>query len=156
MTALPGSDQLLVTLFNGLAIDGRLFKGDPSKVGMEAIKNGSNLHLSDLMVIFGALLTLMAAISLVGWLRQQKLRPHGLVVFNRLARELGLGWLDRRLLLRLGHGEGRPGPLALMLCPGTLGHFARTHARQQPPRRGFAALARAASIRRHLFGADPE
>lgn len=148
----PIIDTLLLTLVDGLSIDGRLFKGDPASVGAEAMKNGSNLHIEDIMVIFGLLMTLLAAISLFGWLRQQRIRPHALVVFNRLAREAGLDWADRRLLYRIGHGEGRPGPLALMLSPGTLGHWARDHARRLGRRRGTLDLARAASIRRHLFG----
>lgn len=152
---LPSFDTLLLTWVEGLSVDGRLFKGDPGRVGAEAMKNGSNLHVEDIMVIFGLLLTLLAAISLFGWLRQQRIRPHALLVFNRVAREAGLDWADRRLLFRIGHGEGKPGPLALILSPGTLGHWARDHARQLGKRRGSLDLARAASIRRHLFGPPP-
>ncbi|MEM9913671.1 MAG: hypothetical protein AAF911_01775 [Planctomycetota bacterium] len=149
---LPSFEVFVISLFDGLSADGRLFKGDPSQVGIEAIKNGSNLHVEDIMVVFGVLLVLLSSISLVGWLRQQRLRPHTLVVFNRVAREAGLNWGDRRLLWQIGRSLGLPTPLTLMLCPGTLGHCAREYAHQLGKRRGTFELARAASIRRHLFG----
>lgn len=152
MTGFPRFDMLLLSVFDGLSVDGRLFKGDPSQVGMEAIKNGSNLHVEDIMVVFGVLLVLLSGISLFGWLRQQRLRPHTLVVFNRVAREAGLNWGDRRLLWQIGKRVGLPTPLALMLCPGTLGQCARDYAKQHRKRRATLDLARAASIRRHLFG----
>lgn len=151
----PLFDTLIITLFDGLSADGRLFKGDPSQVGMEAIKNGSNLHVEDIMVIFGVILVLLSGLSLLGWVRQQRLRPHKLVVFNRVAREAGLNWTDRKLLWQIGKRVGLPTPLALMLCPGTLGHCARHYAHQRGKRRATLDLARAASIRRHLFGSAP-
>ncbi len=148
----PLFDTLVISLFDGLSADGRLFKGDPSQVGLEAIKNGSNLHVEDLMVIFGVILVLLSGISLIGWLRQQRIRPHRLVLFNRVAREAGLNWGDRKLLWRIGQRVGLPTPLTLMLCPGTLGRCARDYAHQHSKRRATHDLARAASIRRHLFG----
>lgn len=152
MRLLIDLDVLLLSWIDGLSADGRLFKGDPGQVGLEAIKHGSNLHLEDVMVIFGLLLVLLSGISLVGWLRQQRLRPHKLVVFNRVAREAGLNWGDRRLLWQIGRGVGLPTPLTLMLCPGTLGRCAREYAHDHSRRRATFDLARAASIRRHLFG----
>jgi len=148
-------DIFVISWFDGLAADGRMFKGDPSQVGLEAIKNGSNLHLEDLMVIFGVILVLFSGLSLLGWLRHQRIRPHKLVVFNRVAREAGLNWGDRRLLWQIGRRVDLPTPLALMLCPGTLGRCARDYARAQRKRRATLDLARAASIRRHLFGLSP-
>lgn len=152
MNLPPIFDTLVISLFDGLSADGRLFKGDPSQVGMEAIKHGSNLHVEDVMVIFGVILVLLSGISLIGWLRQQRIRPHRLVLFNRVAREAGLNWGDRKLLWRIGQGAELPTPLALMLCPGTLGRCARDYARPRGKRRATHDLARAASIRRHLFG----
>ncbi|MEM6459693.1 MAG: hypothetical protein AAF710_09925 [Planctomycetota bacterium] len=137
---------------------GRLFDGDPAEVGRYAMERGSGLRVEDAMVIFGALLTLLSLISLLGWLRRQRVRPHRMVVFNRVGREMGLTLTDRRLLWRIARDAGLPTPLALLLTPGTLGRHARDHARQ--PRKNFwrdrprrvHALARAASIRRHVFG----
>ncbi|MEM1109132.1 MAG: hypothetical protein AAGH99_10650 [Planctomycetota bacterium] len=143
---------LLPSLAEGIAADGRLFKGDPGQVGLEAIKNGSNLHIEDIMVVLGVILVLISLVSLFDWLRRQRLRPHTLVVFNRVAREAGLNRADRLLLWRIGRRQALPTPLTLMLCPGTLGHHARADARNRSHRRGTLDLARAASIRRHLFG----
>ena len=152
MKPLINFDMLLLSRLDGLSADGRLFKGDPGEVGLEAIKHGSNLHLEDLMVVFGLLLVLLSIFSLIGWLRKQRLRPHTLVVFNRVAREAGLNWGDRLLLWQIGRGVGLPTPLTLMLCPGTLGQYARQYIQQHGKRRATFDLARAASIRRHLFG----
>jgi len=145
-------ETFLLALIDGLSVDGRLFKGSTSQVGIEAMNRGSNLHSEDILVIIGGLLTLTSTISLYGWLRQQRLRPHTLVVFNRVAREAGLSWPDRRLLWKISRAVEMPTPLALMLCPGTLGHAARRYARGASKRRGTLELAHAASIRRHLFG----
>jgi hypothetical protein len=134
-----------------LGADGRLFKGDPADVGRAALEQGSGLRVEDAMILFGALITLVGLLSLFGWLRTLQVRPHGLMVFNRVGREAGLSWRDRRLLWQIGRSQALPTPLTLMLCPGTLGRLARDHARRQRRRPGTLALARAASIRRHLF-----
>ncbi|MEM9417651.1 MAG: hypothetical protein AAGA25_01180 [Planctomycetota bacterium] len=150
----PLFDTLLLSWDQLITADGRLFKGDPGEVGLHAINHGSNLHFEDIMVIFGALLVLLSGLSLVNWLRQQRIRPHRLVVFNRVAREAGLNWGDRVLLWRIGQTLGLPTPLTLMLCPGTLGHCGRQFVHPQSRGRAALNLARAASIRRHLFGPD--
>lgn len=146
------NDSLLLSLIQGLSVDGRLFTGDISEVGLEAIRNGSRMQMEDGLVILGGLLTLVSGLSLIGWLRQQRLRPHALLVFNRAAREAGLTWADRRLLWKVGRGAGLPTPLTLMMCPETMGFYARQSARRSWTRRGTLDLARAASIRRYLFG----
>ena len=146
------NDEILLGLIRGLSVDGRLFTGDTSEVGLEAIRHGSRMQIEDGLVILGGLLTLVSALSLIGWLRQQRLRPHALMVFNRVAREAGLTWADRWLLWKVGRHGGLPTPLTLMLCPGTLGAYARRSARHSGRRRGTLDLARAASIRRYLFG----
>ncbi|MEO1235166.1 MAG: hypothetical protein AAFX76_00100 [Planctomycetota bacterium] len=144
---------VLLGVMDGLSADGRLFKGDPGDVGRAAMRDGSRLRGEDAMIIVGGLLTLLSVISLVGFLRRQRLRPHALVLFNRVARRSGLTWADRWLLWRIGRGAGLPTPLTLMLCPGTLGFHARSGARRRMgKRRATLDLARAASIRRHLFG----
>ncbi|MEM7624556.1 MAG: hypothetical protein AAF333_02890 [Planctomycetota bacterium] len=145
-------DPFLLSLVQGLSADGRLFTGDTAEVGLEAIRHGSRMQIEDGLVIFGGLLTLVSGLSLVGWLRRQRLRPHALLVFNRAAREAGLTWADRRLLWKVGRTMGLPTPLTLMLCPDTLGYYARQSARRSSSRRGTLDLARAASIRRYLFG----
>lgn len=130
----------------------RLFDVDPSEVGRAALEHGSRMHVADIMVVLGLVLTLISALSVLGWLMQQRLQPHRLVVFSRLGKALGLGLRDRWLLWRIARHEALPTPTALLLTPGTLGHAARRHALGQGRRRGPLALARAASIRRHLFG----
>ncbi|MEM9883679.1 MAG: hypothetical protein AAF800_12265 [Planctomycetota bacterium] len=141
---------------------GRLFDGDPSEVGRYALERGSGLRVEDALVIFGTLLTLLSVISLLGWLRQQRVRPHRLVVFNRVGRDLGLTLTDRWLLWRIARDAGLPTPLALLLTPGTLGRHARDHLRRPRKNHGLNrprrvhALARAASIRRHVFGRPPK
>lgn len=149
-------DTLLLDALGGLAADGRLFKGDPGDVGRAAIRDGSRLQSEDALIIVGGLLTLLSGISLVGWLARQRVRPHALWVFNRVARRAGLTRRDRWLLWRVGRAAGLPTPLTLMLCPGTLGRCARGVARDKARsgggRRATLDLARAASIRRYLFG----
>lgn len=132
--------------------DGRLFTGDPAEVGRAALENGSGLRAEDALIIVGGLVTLVSLVSLIGWLRQQKLRPTAGLLFLQTARSLGLTLRDCWLLQRIARGSGHDSGLALLLCPGTLGRCARWHARQLPRGRGFADLARAASVRRHVFG----
>ncbi len=132
--------------------DGRLFTGDTSEVGRAAIENGSGMRAEDALIIIGGLITLISLISLIGWLRQQKLRPTAGVVFLQVARRLRLSLRDYWLLRRIGQFAGHPSPLALLMCPGTLGASARQFAHHQPRRRAAHTLSRAASVRRHVFG----
>ena len=134
---------------------GRLFNVDPAEVGRAAMENGSGMRAEDALILIGGLITLLSLISLIGWLRRQKLRPSAGLVFLRVARSLGLTAGDCLLLLRIGRDAGQASPLALLLCPGTLGRCARDFAHRQPPRRRAPTLARAASVRRHLFTPPP-
>ena len=146
--------QVGVAMAGGSATlgDGRLFTGDPAAVGRAAVENGSGMRAEDALIIVGGLITLVSLVSLIGWLRQQKLRPTTGMVFIKTARSLGLTLRDCRLLQQIGRSAGHDSGLALLLCPGTLGRCARGYARQLPRRRGVHALARAASVRRHVFG----
>lgn len=133
--------------------DGRLFTADPGEVGRAAIRNGSGMHVEYALIAIGLLLTVMSTVSLAIWIKRQKVRPHRLVVFNRIARRMGLTWRDRLVLWRVGRRTGLPTPLAMMLCPGTMGTHARSYARSATfKRHGTLTLARVASIRRHVFG----
>jgi hypothetical protein len=152
---MRGSEHVW-SLLGGLSADGRLIKVDPAEVGRAAMERGSGMRTEDALIIVGGLITLLSLISLIGWLRQQRIEPTAGMVFRRVAREAGLTRSDRRLLGRIGHERGLTHPLTLMLCPGTLGRHARAYARARGRRRGSLDLARAASIRRHLFGpAEP-
>lgn len=142
---------LLLDLLEGLSADGRLFKGELSEIGREAIRGG-RMQFEDILIIFGGLLTLMSGLSLVAWLRTQRLSRPAVWLFNQVARDTGLTRADRRLLRKISRRAELPTPLTLLLCPGTLGHHARRCARQDSVRRGTLDLARAASIRRYLFG----
>ncbi len=133
-------------------IHARLSDADLAEVGRHALNNSSRVRPEEILLLVGGLLTVLSLCSLVAWLSRQRLRPHTLVVFNRVAREAGLGLRDRLVLWRIARATALPTPLALLLCPGTLGHAARTYARHQRKRPGTLRLARAASIRRHLFG----
>ena len=147
------ADLLLGSLSHAILADGRLFTADPAEVGRAAIERGSGMRAEDALIIIGGLITLLSLISLISWLRKQRIDAPAVLVFRRVAREAGLTRTDRQLLSRISRGQGLPTPLALMLSPGTLGHHARRHARgSRRKKRGVLDLARAASIRRHLFG----
>ena len=140
------------SLLPTLLADGRLFTGDFSSVGRAAAEGG-RMHASDAMVVLGLLLTLVSGVSIAAWLSRQRLQPHRLVVFDRLAREAGLTLRQRWLLVRIGRFCELPTPLTLMLCPGTLGRCARRYAEATRRRGRSRRLAECASMRRHLFGA---
>jgi len=132
----------------------RLVTADRSEIGRYAAEQGSRLNAEQGLLILGGLVVLISSASLVAWLTHRRPPVPAVVLFNRLAREAGLGAGDRWLLYCIARGHGRAAALAPLLCPGTLGAWARVHARNQrgPRRRRDARLARAASIRRHLFG----
>ena len=145
-------DTHLLSLLDGLRVDGRLFTGNPGDVGRAAIENGSRMRAEDTLIILGGLLVLVSVISLISWLRKLRLRPGAGRVFSQQARAMGLTRADRKLLCRISRAVSLPNPITLLLTPGTLGRCARDYARRQTRRRGTLDLARAASIRRYLFG----
>ncbi len=137
-----------------LSAGARLVTADRSEIGRYAAQRGSGLNAEQGLLILGGLVVLISSASLAAWLTRQRPPTPLPLLFNRLARESGLGPGDRWMLYRMSRGRGRAAVLAPLLCPETLGVWARHHARtHRGPRRLRAArLARAASIRRHLFG----
>ncbi|MEE9403518.1 MAG: hypothetical protein V3V20_01380 [Algisphaera sp.] len=134
----------------------RLVTADRSEIGRYAATHGSRLDAKQGLMILGGLLVLLSSASLVAWLSTKRLPTPSLMLFNRLARDAGLGKGDRWLLYKMARRHRVPkhaGPLTLLLCPGTLGTWSRHHVRQSHRSRRHRAttLARAASIRRHLF-----
>ena len=140
-----------------LSAGARLVTADRSEIGRYAAEHGSRLDAKQGLVILGGLVVLISSASLTAWVVRRRPPVPVLLLFNRLAREAGLGVGDRWLLYRIARPHGRGATLAPLLCPGTLGAWARNDARTQggPRRRRAARLARAASIRRHLFGLAP-
>lgn len=137
-----------------LAAGARMVTADRSEIGRYAAEHGSRLDAKQGLLILGGLVALISSASLAAWVARRRPPVPVVVLFNRLAREAGLGPGDRWLLYRIARPHGRAAALAPLLCPGTLGAWARDQARSRagPRRRRAARLARAASIRRHLFG----
>lgn len=137
-----------------LSAGARMFTADPAEVGRYAAQQGSRMDAQQGLLILGGLVAIIGSISLTTWLLKRRPSVPVVFLFNRIARDAGLNASDRRMLYRLSRGHGRAAALAPLLCPGTLGAWARAHARAgtAPRRRRAAQLARAASIRRHLFG----
>ena len=146
----------------------RMVTADRSEIGRYAAEQGSRLNAEQGLLILGGLVVMISSASLVVWITRRRPPVPVVLLFNRLAREAGLGAGDRWLLYRIVRQQGRIAQqqgrpprgrrraalLAPLLCPGTLGAWARDHAHAQTGRRRHSAaqLARAASIRRHLFG----
>ena len=132
----------------------RLVTADRAEIGRYAAEQGSRLDAGQGLLILGGLILLISAAALTAWVIRRRPPLPVVILFNRLAREAGLKLGDRWLLYRVARGRGPAAVLAPLLCPTTLGAWAREHARAGPaPRqRRAAGLARAASIRRRLFG----
>jgi len=159
---LPGAGGLPDTPAPGgpadwLSAGARMVTADRSEIGRYAAEHGSRLDARQGLLILGGLVVLISSASLAAWLARRRPPVPVVLLFNRLGREAGLGPGDRWLLYRIARPHGRAASLAPLLCPGTLGAWARDHARSRtgPRRRRAARLARAASIRRHLFGDAP-
>ena len=128
----------------------RLFSGDPSAVGRHAM-DGSRLDPTWIIPVAGGFMIVFSVLSIISFLRRHRRDPHPLQVFNRLARRLGLPWRDRLLLWRVGRAAGLADPIALMICPDTLGHHGRRFVHTLGRAHAAAHLHRVASIRRRLF-----
>ena len=143
-----------------LSAGARMVTADRSEIGRYAAEQGSRLNATQGLLVLGGLIVLISGAALATWLQKRPPLPV-VLLFNRLAREAGLAPADRVLLYWMARRHGAAAPLAPLLCPGTLGAWAREHAgtragRRSGPRHFRAVrLARAASIRRQLFGTAP-
>ena len=149
---LPVFPILLAAADDGGASTGgsRLFSGDPSAVGRHAM-DGSHLDPTWIVPVAGVFMIVFSALSLVSFWRRHRRDPHPLQVYYRLGERLGLSRRDRLLLWRVGRRAGLADPLALLICPDTLGLHGRRFAHRLGRAHAAAVLAHVASIRRRVF-----
>lgn len=106
------------------------------------------------LLAIGAVIAGFALIGLVRWWRRGDGQSRPLLVFNAVAKQVGLSWAHRLLLIRIARAQRLPGPLTLLVCPATLDHHVRAFAEARPGR-ADAVLATAAAIHRRAFGGGP-
>ncbi|MFP4145268.1 MAG: HEAT repeat domain-containing protein [Phycisphaeraceae bacterium] len=92
--------------------------------------SGELMQLDRLLPAVGGLLVGIGGLALWRWWRQPGPRPGR--VFREVASSAGLGWRQRRLLVRIAREQGLPTPLTLMLSSRTLSVHARAYVARRP------------------------
>lgn len=101
----------------------------------------------------GAVLVLLIVTSWVKqWIRKRRDAHAPLASFDQMMRDLGVGWSDRKLLIRIAQQQKLPAPLTLVLSGETLSFHAAAYAGVQPTMYRNLILSRAAALRLRLFG----
>jgi len=105
------------------------------------------------ILALGAVLLLLILTNWIQqWIRRRREAHAPLASFDQMMRDLGVGWSDRKLLIRIAQQQKLPSPLTLVLSGETLSFHAAAYAGAQPTMYRNLILSRAAALRLRLFG----
>ena len=113
--------------------------------------DGTTMPIQWIVLAAGMLLVSFSVISLYRWWKSGQIWSSPLVIFYRLASDVGLDMSDQWLLWCIARREDLPSPLTLLMSPATLAHHARRYAEHVSPRRSRLVLDHAGAIGRKLF-----
>ena len=113
---------------------------------------GELLNMTGIAIAAAGLACIAAA--WFAWRRHQTrhLRSHPGAVFRHVARQVGLGWLDRRRLADLARARSLSSPITLLLSPETFAHHADAHAAELPLSRATRFRGQCDRLGRRIFG----
>jgi len=136
------------------ANDNSYLLSEKGRLVQEFTKHWSGSELLDMTGIAVVAVGLVCvAGAWVAWrrYRTRDQRSHPGAVFRHIARRVGLGWFDRRLLTSIAREQQLPSPITLLLSSATFSHHADAHAQDMPTARAARFHARCARLKRSLF-----
>lgn len=119
----------------------------------EGWQNTSDMFpVRNLVIILAVVMAIFAFVSLRQWWRNRPKEPGSSVLFRRISRRVGLGWLDQWFLIQIARACHLPSPLTLMVARGTFLHYAHMYANEVAPWRKPMVTARSSRILARLYG----
>lgn len=113
---------------------------------------GDMFPVRSLLIMLGGVLLIFICLAIRQWYRDRPKEPGSSVLFRRIARQVGLGWLDQWLLLQIARANRLPSPLTLLVARGTFLHYAHQYAEAVSGWRKPMVAARASRILGRVYG----
>ena len=107
------------------------------------------------VVAISFILLIVLTVKLVQWRKAKNRQDGPLLVFNQVARKLGLDISSQWVLIRMAQQQNLPTPLTLLICDSTFSYHAKSYVKSFPPNRQKSILNQLKTVHHHLF-AMPE
>lgn len=119
------------------------------------MRGGHVISMRWLGVAAAVMLAAIGLLLLFQWLHRRRVDPGPNVLYHRIARLLGIGPADRRLLGRIASHQDLPSGLTLLCAASTLSFHADAYADTIAPRRREQFRRRIHDLARRLFEPPP-
>lgn len=103
------------------------------------------------VAIISIILVFVMILQLIKWRKTKNRQDGPLLVFNQVARKLGLDISTQWFLIRMAQQQNLPTPLTLLICDSTFSYHAKSYVKSLPVNRQKTILNQLKKIHHHLF-----
>lgn len=116
---------------------------------------GQGHSIALFLVMLSIVMVAFWVLSIWDRFRRRDTSTRPVTVFSQLAREVGLDWWQRLLLINVARCQRLRSPTTLLLAPSSFRHYTKRYLDRAGPLRRRALSAQFEGIAHHLFDAAP-